>query len=337
MSARRQARVVGQPRRRQRVGHPHRPEQGRQEDQGRGRAARAWPSTRRAGSPTSPTRPAAPDGDPDRQRDTRRSSTPAGHAASARAGTITTGAEPWNVVISPDGQRVFVANSGQDTITVINAATRKLDRPAWICATACATPPDTRPPLPAARHGGDAGQHQLYVTRFLSFTKAGRRAGRRQRQGGRRLPARHQHRRRASSPATSRPSAITLAPQVTGFTIDANGDGVPTRPRRSPTSCRASSFAATGPTCRTSRPRPAGRCGSTSTRRRSSTSIGGVSSGARPTRARPSSQPAPGRAQPRGRARRSCSSPTRGRSPSPTRAAPATPTPSRPAATCWSS
>ncbi len=38
------------------------------------------------------------------------------------AGSITTGAEPWNIVISPDGLRVFVANSGQDTITVINAA-----------------------------------------------------------------------------------------------------------------------------------------------------------------------------------------------------------------------
>src|SRR4030095_10002622 len=29
-------------------------------------------------------------------------------------GQITTGAEPWNIVCSPDGRRVFVANSGQD-------------------------------------------------------------------------------------------------------------------------------------------------------------------------------------------------------------------------------
>jgi YVTN family beta-propeller protein len=40
--------------------------------------------------------------------------------------TLTTGAEPWNVVTSPDGLRVFVANSAQDTITVINAATRAI-------------------------------------------------------------------------------------------------------------------------------------------------------------------------------------------------------------------
>ena len=40
--------------------------------------------------------------------------------------TLTTGAEPWNVVASPDGTKVFVANSGQDTITVINTATRQI-------------------------------------------------------------------------------------------------------------------------------------------------------------------------------------------------------------------
>jgi YVTN family beta-propeller protein len=34
-------------------------------------------------------------------------------------GQLITGAEPWNIVTSPDGNRVFVANSGQDTITVI--------------------------------------------------------------------------------------------------------------------------------------------------------------------------------------------------------------------------
>ena len=39
-------------------------------------------------------------------------------------GSIITGAEPWNIVVSPDGRRVFVANSGQDTITVIDVAAR---------------------------------------------------------------------------------------------------------------------------------------------------------------------------------------------------------------------
>ena len=35
-------------------------------------------------------------------------------------GELITGADPWNIVVSPDGKRVFVANSGQDTITVID-------------------------------------------------------------------------------------------------------------------------------------------------------------------------------------------------------------------------
>ena len=42
------------------------------------------------------------------------------------AKTLTTGAEPWNIVSSPDGKRIFVANSGQDTITVINALNRTI-------------------------------------------------------------------------------------------------------------------------------------------------------------------------------------------------------------------
>jgi YVTN family beta-propeller protein len=43
-------------------------------------------------------------------------------------GQLTTGAEPWNIVTSPDGKRVFVANSGQDTITVIRVNEPKDDK-----------------------------------------------------------------------------------------------------------------------------------------------------------------------------------------------------------------
>jgi len=41
--------------------------------------------------------------------------------------TLTTGAEPWNIVISPNGTRAFVANSAQDTITVIRTDTRTIE------------------------------------------------------------------------------------------------------------------------------------------------------------------------------------------------------------------
>jgi YVTN family beta-propeller protein len=39
-------------------------------------------------------------------------------------GTFLTGAEPWNIVASPDGRRIYVANSSQDSITVIDATRR---------------------------------------------------------------------------------------------------------------------------------------------------------------------------------------------------------------------
>src|SRR4029077_3184484 len=42
------------------------------------------------------------------------------------SGRITTGAEPYSVVATPDAKRVFVANSGQDTITVLDVAGKKL-------------------------------------------------------------------------------------------------------------------------------------------------------------------------------------------------------------------
>ena len=55
-------------------------------------------------------------------------------------GTLITGAEPWNVVASPDGKRVYVANSGQDTITVLDVATRKLVGDVGLRGRASATP-----------------------------------------------------------------------------------------------------------------------------------------------------------------------------------------------------
>ncbi len=90
--------------------------------------------------------------------------------------TLLTGAEPWNIVCSPDGLRVFVANSAQDTITVIDATTRTsighLD-----LRNSLANDPDR------GRHFQPRGlavtpdNTKLYVTRFLSFTKAGGRQG----------------------------------------------------------------------------------------------------------------------------------------------------------------
>lgn len=91
--------------------------------------------------------------------------------------TVTTGAEPWNVVISPNGKRVYVANSGQDTITVIKADVTFPTLPTIIGNVDLGN---------SACNIGDANRHfqprglavtlnndQLYVTRFLSFTRSG--------------------------------------------------------------------------------------------------------------------------------------------------------------------
>lgn len=89
---------------------------------------------------------------------------------------ITTGAEPWNVVTSPDGNRVFVANSVQDTITVINTANQSVIGHVDLRNTPGAG-------VDFSRHFQPRGlavtldNTKLYVTRFLSFTRAGGRQG----------------------------------------------------------------------------------------------------------------------------------------------------------------
>src|SRR6185436_16500610 len=91
-------------------------------------------------------------------------------------GTLTTGAEPWNIVTSPDGLRVFVANSGQDTITVIDATTRGIIGHVDLRASIANDPDRTRHFQPRGL-AVTLDNTKLYVTRFLSFTKAGGRQG----------------------------------------------------------------------------------------------------------------------------------------------------------------
>lgn len=87
--------------------------------------------------------------------------------SAVREKTILTGAEPWNVVATPDGKRVFVANSVQDTITVIRTDNRQIIGHVNLRNTACTT---------AGRHFQPRGlavtlnNDRLYVTSLLSFT-----------------------------------------------------------------------------------------------------------------------------------------------------------------------
>ena len=94
--------------------------------------------------------------------------------ASGVIATLVTGAEPWNIVTSPNGARVFVANSAQDTITVINT---QVNPPAIIGSvdianSACNDPDRSRHFQPRGM-AVTANNSQLYVSRFLSFVKAG--------------------------------------------------------------------------------------------------------------------------------------------------------------------
>src|SRR6266542_3091902 len=91
-------------------------------------------------------------------------------------GQLTTGAEPWNIVCSPDGRRVFVANSGQDTLTVINTATRTILGQVDL-RNSLANDPDRSRHFQPRGLAVTADSSKLYVTRFLSFTKAGGRQG----------------------------------------------------------------------------------------------------------------------------------------------------------------
>jgi YVTN family beta-propeller protein len=90
--------------------------------------------------------------------------------------TFKTGAEPWNIVISPDGKRVFVANSSQDTITVINTATRTILGQVNLQNSLCNDPDRSRHFQPRGL-AVTANNAQLYVTRFLSFTRPGGKQG----------------------------------------------------------------------------------------------------------------------------------------------------------------
>ncbi len=137
---------------------------------------------------------------------------------------LVTGAEPWNVVASPDGSRVFVANSGQDTITVIRTDTRAVVGNVDLRDSLCDV-------------GNEIGRHfqprglavtlnsdRLYVTRFLSFTTDGGVQGDDLGKEGvvcqLNIPATLN-----SLPTIA--NAITLEALDTGFLIDKNGDTIP--------------------------------------------------------------------------------------------------------------
>ena len=159
-----------------------------------------------------------------------------------RRGTIRTGAEPWNIVVSPNGRRVFVANSGQDTITVIDTKGRrkKVIGHVNLQRSRCNDPVDRKRHFQPRGLAVTKNSKRLLVTSFFAFTRpGGKQADDNGRQGvvcrlnistqleadPRLQAARPGSRSRRRSPASrSTPPATACR----------------TRPRRSRTSCRAS-------------------------------------------------------------------------------------------------
>jgi YVTN family beta-propeller protein len=136
-------------------------------------------------------------------------------AAWGQNGHITTGAEPYNIVISPDGRRVFVANSSQDTITVINTATRALIGHVDL-RNSLANDPDRSRHFQPRGLAVTADNTKLYVTRFLSFTRPG---GKQADDFGREGLVAVLNINTASTSISDYAVArvIPLAPQITGF------------------------------------------------------------------------------------------------------------------------
>lgn len=89
---------------------------------------------------------------------------------------LVTGAEPWNLVASPDGSRIFVANSGQDTITVIRTDTQSIVGSVDLRNSPCNVDDQNRRFQPRGLAVTLDGT-RLYVARFFSYTKSGGRQG----------------------------------------------------------------------------------------------------------------------------------------------------------------
>ncbi|OUS27574.1 hypothetical protein A9Q99_14110 [Gammaproteobacteria bacterium 45_16_T64] len=84
-------------------------------------------------------------------------------------GEIITGSEPKGVVIDPQGDNVFVANSSQDTISIISTKTNNIVGAINLRKSICNVGDRQRHFQPMALAVTKDGQY-LYVTRYLSFT-----------------------------------------------------------------------------------------------------------------------------------------------------------------------
>jgi YVTN family beta-propeller protein len=133
----------------------------------------------------------------------------------AVVGQLTTGAEPWNIVSSIGGTRIFVANSSQDTITVIDTNGNKVIGNVDLRNSLCNDPDRNRHVQPRGL-AVTQDSSKLYVTRFLSFIQPGGVQGVDTGRAG--VVCRLNINDSSTNINDYRPAeVITLAPRVTGF------------------------------------------------------------------------------------------------------------------------
>jgi YVTN family beta-propeller protein len=146
------------------------------------------------------------------------------HFQAAVHAEIETGAEPWNVVTSPDGLHAFVANSSDDTITVIDARHPKVLATIHLRDSIC-NDPDRAQHFQPRGLAVTADSSKLYVTRFLSYVRAGGVQG--DDDGKEGVVCRVDIQTRGKTVARFKPAAVVrLGSQLTGFKAATGGDGI---------------------------------------------------------------------------------------------------------------
>ncbi len=154
-------------------------------------------------------------------------------------GKFLTGAEPWNIVSSPNGRRVYVANSSQDSITVIDATRRvkkkgkgagkKVISPkvlGYVALRGSACSPNANSHFQPRGLAVSKNSKKLLVTSFFSFQRAGfQQVNDQGRQGivcRIKINTKSKKGKLGAKPA----ARIRILPRDTGFTADKNFDNI---------------------------------------------------------------------------------------------------------------
>jgi YVTN family beta-propeller protein len=151
-----------------------------------------------------------------------------------RNGKFLTGAEPWNIVSSTDGRRIYVANSSQDSITVIDATRRENRRGRLISprvlgylalrGSACSR--DATFHFQPRGLAVSRNSKKLFVTSFFSFQRPGFQQVNDQGRQGIVCRININTKSKQGKLGAKASARIAIQPRDTGFTADKNVDNV---------------------------------------------------------------------------------------------------------------